>query len=286
MKNALGSAALLLLLGACGDDFVPGSYLNDLRILAISADPVEVGPGQDVTLQPTVFVPEGRSLSSLSWKFCPLSLGAQAGYQCLAPSCEVALQPGSDGTVTANPSLLALQCAQELRAQGEAAPSGAPKSLPDSVETVFTLNVADDSGNAREAVMRVKLWTRETPARNRAPRILQLDADGAVLVAGAPATRTAAPGAKLRLTVRVDEQSLDEYVDADGSQRREDPVVSFFATAGRLQGESVSGVEATVEWELTDLRPGEREALIWLVVRDLRGGQGIAGPFAVGIAGR
>lgn len=276
---------LVLALAGCADDFQPRSLLADLRVLAIEASPIDVAPGQEVTLRPTVFVPAGQTLTALSWKFCPLSLGSQAGFACLAPQCEFPLAPSADGSVTANPTALALQCAQALAAGDGERPQGSPDEVPSFVETVFTLDVATDAGESRQAAMRIKVWTSGgPPAPNRSPALRRLELDGVEAIARGPAARTVKPDQAVEVRALVDPASLDSYLDASGAERTEDPVVSFYATAGRFEGDRTSGVDGRITWTAEPLAPGTTEALLWLVVRDLRGGESVAGPFTVAIA--
>jgi hypothetical protein len=61
-------------------------------------------------------------------------------------------------------------------------------------------------------------------------------------------------------------------------------VVSFFTTAGRFTNEraqaTIDAPEAGTSLEATDLG-GARDAWVWVVARDLRGGAAVSGPFQV-----
>jgi len=61
-------------------------------------------------------------------------------------------------------------------------------------------------------------------------------------------------------------------------------VVSYFTTAGRFTDErdqaTVEAPSIGTSLEATELG-GATEALVWVVARDLRGGQAVAGPLAV-----
>lgn len=279
------AAALTGALLACGTDFDPPSYLDNLRVLALEASPLEVGPGEQVTLRPVLFVPEGRTLVEQRWRFCPISLGPRGAYACVDPRCEVALTPDASGAVSADPVALAGLCVQALGGPGPGTPAGAPAEVPEQVETIFTFTATTDDGQVREAVERVPVWTRAAPpARNRPPAFARVEIEGLEVTAGGAPTVTARPEQKLQVRVLIDPASLDLYVDASGATQTEDPVVSFYATAGRFEGDRTNGVDSTLKWTAEKLEAGQVEARIFLVARDLRGGQSVAGPYRIAIA--
>ncbi len=271
----------LLLLPACGEDLDPVTFLQEPRVLAILADPIEAGPGEEVTLEPVLYVPDGAKVASTKWRFCPMTFGPMAAYACLVPSppCLVDLPAKADGSVKANPSTLALGCLAHASSL-TGLEVGAPESVPDEVETVFFLTVELDDGRVRESVMRVPLHTApiEGP-RNRHPEV-------SLLIEGrAPAPGDSfhvfAEGDDLELKVVVDPDSLDSYVDIIGRDRVEEPIVSFFADAGFFDKERDDGTEVENTWRFSDFGTDRSEANIYVVVRDERGGQAVAGPVVV-----
>jgi len=273
---------LLPLLAACGDDFLPASYLADLRVLAVEATPLEVGPGEPVTLRPVLHLPAGEQLTLQRWTFCPFSLGSSAGFRCALPACETTLTVAADGSVTAQPSVLAGACAAKL---GAGAGPGAPtlEELPESTETVFSGTYRSSAGTARETVMRLPLYLTGPPAgRNRPPAITRVTLGGQALQAGTP-FRAVQPDEELELGVEVDPASLDAFVDEAGRQRTEEALISFFTTAGRFEYDREAGTSVTNTFKAEKLEAGQTEALIYVVARDLRGGQTVAGPFTVPI---
>ncbi len=283
-SRILIAAVVAMTTAACGDEFQARSTLADLRVLAIQAEPPEVGPGQDVVLTPRVFAPEGESITRTSWKFCPLTAGAQAGYACLSPRCEFALEPAGNGQLTANPSAMALSCALALAEQaGGDAPAGTPTEFPESVETVFTYTVESSSGHVREAVVRVPLSLRALPEKpNTNPRIERVRIAGRAVEPGL-LSLWVERGTELQVEVDVDPASLDRYVDATGQERVEEPVVSFYASAGRFDGDRSAGQKGALTWRAEELAPDTEEVRFYLVVRDLRGGQSVAGAYVVGL---
>jgi hypothetical protein len=277
---ALALLALGPLAAGCGSDFAPPSLLDDLRVLAILAEPLELGPGDEVTLRPVIYAPPGDALTGLAWSFCPFDLGPQSGYACAAPACEHALTPEVDGSVRAAPGELALACLEELGASGEP-PPGLPSEPPEVLDVRFQLALTSASGDSREAVLRVPLWTRAAPASpNRAPALAGVEWDGAPAAPG-ELLGPAAEGDERELRVRVDPASLDSYLGPDGEPVLEEPLVSFYATAGRFAWDRDVGQELAVTWTAERLPPELGEAEVWLVTRDLRGGQAVDGPFRV-----
>lgn len=282
-----GLLTLLLATAAgCSSDFDPPSLLNRLRVLATNADRFEVGPGETVTFRPRVFAPEGVTVTATEWRFCPLSLGSVAGYRCAVPTCEVPLTPAMDGSLTANPSALAASCVATLGSSGDGGlPTGA--TLPESIETVFRLKLTGSDGDVEEVIERLTLWTtRAPPERNRAPLISAVTVAGAAPDATgrfAPVTEAAKPITEVEVAVQLDPASLDRYTDANGNTFTEDPIVSFYATAGRFKQDRSSGVRSFVKWKVEKLGPMDTEATLYVVTRDLRGGQSMVGPYRIPI---
>ena len=277
MRRSVAAALLGLLLGGCASDFLPASVLNDLRVLAILADPLEVGPGQQVALRPAVYLPPGATISSQRWTFCPLSAGSVAGYGCAVPQCEVELPAAGDGSTTADPSALAQQC---IASAGVAL----PPVLPEVIDVTFTYQVASSQGQSRQAVLQLPLWTQGPPPDPNRPPVIERVEIGGVPVfptPGAPAPLPA--GAAVAVHVVVDPASVQTYLDAAGTAVTETMTTSWYTTAGRLSADRATGVDTAVDLEAIDLEEGQTAADVYVVVRDLRGGQALAGPFTVPI---
>jgi hypothetical protein len=67
---------------------------------------------------------------------------------------------------------------------------------------------------------------------------------------------------------------------------QETMTVSFFTTAGRFEFDRQTGIDVSVDLEAIDLAPlpADAGAQVWVVARDLRGGQAVLGPFTVPFA--
>jgi len=276
-RLALALAASAALAG-CTEDFTPASVLEDVRVLALLADPLEAGPGDDVAVEAVVYEDANDPVVSEAWSFCPLTTGAAGGFRCVLPACETPL--GEARTATANPFERAEAC---LVAAGGALPDGTA-AVPAQVEAVFRYRVTTAAGRTREAVLRLPLWSTP-PAERNAPPVLN-----GITVGGAPASRDgvtgtlAAAGGSIEIAVDVDPASLQTYVDGAGRTLTESVVVSFFTTAGRFSEERGSAPRAVTALEAEELPASATEAEVWVVARDLRGGQAFDGPFRIAIA--
>jgi hypothetical protein len=278
MNRALAASLsiTLSLAAGCSNDFVPQSSLEGLRVLALVADPLELAPGQAITVRPQDWLPPGSSIALQRWTFCPLSAGAVAAYACAVPQCEVDLAPTPDGSVTANPTQIITGC---LGSAGGAIPAG----LPDQILTVFRYRVTSTLGEERDAVLQIPQWTRlPPPDPNLPPVITGVEIGGLPAQVGVPTPSLPVNG-KLPVRLLIDPLSVQTYVDAAGVARAETMTGYYYSTAGRFANGLATGVDTTVDLEGTFLLPGQTTAEVWVVALDLRGGQAVAGPFTVPI---
>jgi hypothetical protein len=270
-------APLLLVAAAgCASDFDPRSLLADLRVLALVADRPEIGFAESTTVTARTW-PEDRAATG-SWSFCPYSVGSSVGFDCVVPACEQPLPPGASATVAPQPLTLAFaQCVQALGG-GAGLPTGVPGAPPGRVETVVRYTVRDAAGAVtREAVLRLPVTYPDPPAApNHNPVVQRVEIGGqAVLPPAGGAVPRLVRGAELPVRVVLDAPEAT----ADGSL--EGSVISFYATAGRFDYDRAIGPDGSAKLEGKELAPGVTAAQIWVVARDLRGGQAVAGPFDV-----
>jgi hypothetical protein len=277
-----------LLLAGCATEFTPASVIEDLRVLAIEANPPDVllpatfpGPTETVTLRATAVAPPATpgglpaAPTSVSWTFCPFSIGASTGYACAVPACETPLTPSPDGSVTVDPVLLGAAC---LAATGGALP-GAPagSGLPAGFE-VLVRYVATLDGLRREAVQRIPVLAASATARNLNPVITS--ATRGPDCSGSPGRCTLG---SISINVTIDPASFQPYAVGDRTVD-ETIVVNFFTTAGRFQdqlGQATAAAPTTGALLVAEKLGGATEALVWVVARDLRGGEAVAGPLTV-----
>ncbi len=282
MKATHTAALLALLLTGCAAEFAPPSFLasDEARLLAVELSPLDAQPGETVTATPRVFVPAASATPAVTWRFCPITAGARAGYACLLPACETSLAPEPDGRVTFDPTALALACVEAL---GGAGGSAAPTALPEVVEMILMLEIEGRPGLVQTSVARLPYYPGGAPTpRNRAPVIAAIEIGGVAASTVTPAAPVAVDGA-VTWSVRTDPASLDAYADALDRPRTEEPIVSYYSTAGRFESDRSSGVDTGNVLEAIELAPADREATTYLVVRDGRGGQAVAGPFSIPI---
>jgi hypothetical protein len=304
---ALPLAAALALAG-CAEEFPPASVIQDQRLLALVADPPELDgrdPAVTVRVAAVEAAPPGFAAPAgltRAWSFCPFTLGASTAYRCAVPQCELDLAADPDGAVTLRPVALAVQCL--AGAVGSLPPELAGGTLPETVEVVVRhrlLVPAAGGGTAvlREAVQRIPVWTvAPTRALNTAPAF----AAPAVRIGGveavpcqdlSPAGLAACPRAgalprdgRLAIEAAVTPASFETYPVGDRTAT-EALTISFFTSAGRFSQERGGPTPAapTAATELKDekLSAPDGLALVWAVLRDLRGGEAVAGPYLVDV---
>ncbi len=272
------AAFLAVALAGCAGDFDPPSLLTDARILAIVAEPIETTAADTVVATAHVYLPDGDAVAGSSWSFCPYSLGPTAGYACIDERCEFDIG-GDSQTVSFSAGALAAGCLEAVGSEGGPGQGGEP---PDYVSTFLRFDLQTEAGTTRSAMLEQRLWLAAAPPQNRHPAISSVLVGGREASAG-EIVATAKAGEVLPVEVLVDASSLDEYEDEAGRKKREAAVVSFYADAGSFQYDRLEGTEVTSEWTAGKLPDGSGQVRLFVVVRDLRGGQAPAGPFLVQI---
>jgi len=287
--RALRLVLLLALAAGCAKELTPRSVLFDLRVLAIRATPLEVGPTDAVTLDAVRLPPPGATIVEEHWTFCPFSVGSSAAYACAVPACETELVPTGtpsdhvSAPVTASPGALALACVTLLSGSG-ALPPDVPRQLPEKIDTIFRYVVRASDGSAREAVQRLPLYPGGAPAdRNVPPVIASVELGGSQVDPYVGPDPTLAPGVELDVVVTLTPESAQTYVEG-GRTLTEQLVVSFYTTAGRFDYDWANGPVASVKLKGDSLVAGTTEAQVWVVARDLRGGEAVGGPYRVAVA--
>jgi hypothetical protein len=296
----LGMAALAA--SGCSQPFTPASVVEDLRVLAVVASPPELDgsvSGASSTLRAVVARPLSDTTPVVeSWSFCPFSAGAAVGYACAVPQCETALAAAPDGSVLVAPVALALACVQDHAASlpPDLAGSGA---LPARVEVLIRLHVDDGVGPPRDAVQRLPVWTTApTSPLNLPPAFaataIRLDgAPAAPCADSSPAGLAACPpaatlrrAAHLPITASVDPGSIQDVTAGDRTAP-ESFDLSFFTTAGRFTeprgGATRAAPDVATELKHEEVATGTADALLWVVLRDLRGGEAVTGPYRLAV---
>lgn len=275
MRAPILAVVLALSAAGCANDFPPPSFLDDPRVLALVAEPPELGFAESATVTAHTWAPEGL-VASGTWRFCPFSLGASVGYACIDPACVQDLTPAGD-TVTVVPANN--PCIQAALANAPQA--GLPANLPSRIEAIVTYT-ATAGAVTREAVLRLPVtYPTRPPLANANPVILQVEVGGepGYLSAAKPPAGTPLPqlGPGGKLPVRV----VLEAPEVTPAGLLEDSVISFFTTAGRFDYDRALGPDGSVQLEGKELAGAASPAQIWVVARDLRGGQAVKGPYWV-----
>ena len=89
--------ALISVIGiGCVEGLQEVYELEDTRILGMQANPPEIAltseGTQVVTVTPFVYLPEGVTITSARWTFCPFAAGGELGYRCFLEECLVELR--------------------------------------------------------------------------------------------------------------------------------------------------------------------------------------------------
>jgi len=288
---AVGRAGLLgiclaLGSGGCRQNMEPASYVTGLRVLAITAQPPQVPPGQTAALSALVVDTQGRPLR-IAWSQC---LAAPLQGQAVNPDCLTGADNGSLQALGSGPQIAVTM--------PTTAPSVQALGLPDATGGLYLPLVvaATVDGDSLVATYGLRVNLTGEPA-NQNPRLTDVytvvpgsggadagSADsGEVLTAIDPATPLPVhAGDVLTLRVTFAPGSAESY-QIPGSSSTGSPMprtvtetlnVAYFATAGSLSG-GTSGVERPDRILTLDSAhlPASGTAIdLWVIGRDERGG--------------
>lgn len=221
--------------------------MNELRILAMRAEPPEVMPGGSAVLEALVADPlgEGRVVS-YAWGLCTPDPAAGVA-SCAEPGRTVALGLGSAQTITIPADAL----------------DGLPPEVQEQGIDLFAVlsvsaEVGADGEEARDdAFKRVRVSTSTAPNRNPAIESLEAPTSGSGMEEEFPVTAT--PTAA----------SLETY-EGPVSTVTEEMRYTWLSSGGELDAAVSYGAPSTgvgsVNWTV------EGAATLWVVLRDPRGG--------------
>jgi hypothetical protein len=259
-----------LTIAACGSDFDPQGLLADDRLLALVADAPEPSPDQIVHLRAEVFDP-GAPSGGYTWRVCLASLGAPAAYACADPALEFAVEgDGPDLALDLGPAGLDFR-----RRYAEFGPvaglDGEDLTLDDGVPLWVKLS-GGPLRAGESAVKRLRVRDTDPDTRNHNPGIADLTVNGASTRSG-PIPVPADTEVELALTLADD--AAERYTDdVTGEDRREVLVYRWFA-----EGEAPDPESTFDDDRDTNLRTPSvsGDVAFYVVVRDGRGGQSVAG---------
>lgn len=270
MRHTLLTMTLALCATACGDDFDPQGLLSGDRLLAVVADAPEPSPDQVVHLRAIVHDP-GAPAAGYTWRVCLASLGAPAAYACADPALEFSVEgDGPDLTLDLGPAGLDFR-RRYAEFGAVAGLDGEDLTLEDGVPLWVKLS-GGPLGARESAVKRLRVRDAEAAERNHNPGIADLTVNGASALDG-PVTVPA--DADLVLAVKLAPDAAEPYTDGvTGDDRTESPVYRWFAEFEAPDPESTFGDDRDTTLR-TPSKPGD--VAFYVVVRDGRGGQSVAG---------
>lgn len=285
--------------GGCQElDWEEYSEVTKLRILAVRAEPPEIGPGQVATVDALVTNPQGAPIA-LAWELCFVTEGPDEEYACLldSESGETLGVPLGQGDSVQVPYDLVDAAAGDLEAIcDELLQAEVPEfvQLPDCERGLeVTIRLTATSGDDREVGVKGLLLLLEDEAArddvNVNPTIDGLLVDNTSASAG-PVEIDVVAGEPVRLQALVNSDEAQQYEAPDPDEEgarldAENEVLSiaWFATHGRydrqttyFQDEVVEGAE--FQNNTLNLLKGGTPAevgdtvTVWVVVRDDRGG--------------
>ena len=308
MRAQTVALALLGGLAGCSNDFAPRSVLQDLRVLAIQATPLDLQPitgaaGQVPVIEPIAlaaveYIPASVTVDPADrhWSFCPFSIGSTVGYACIDPRCEIPLAPSRpDGSAVAVSDPGALLAACLATVGGSGGDNGVSAGIPDVIDFIFRYQVTglDQAGNpsSREVIEPVPFYLRGVPLPRNLPP--EFDASAGVSIGGRRFDVTPygqpvdtglvlEPGSELDIATPLTPDSAQPYLDDLGQVQTETLIVSYYTTNGRFDYDRANGPDARVTLKYESVLAGV-PASIYAVARDLRGGQTVIGPYLVGV---
>ncbi|HKA89769.1 MAG TPA: hypothetical protein VKE22_19035 [Haliangiales bacterium] len=236
--------AWLLLLVACRDELPKAELVNDLRILAMRAEPAEAAAGDTVAIDALVVQPDPPGPTERVWLACVTAQNGPA-TGCLAPTlpppCDVA--PEARACVLGTGETASWRLPSIATVQGFVTLATAMTNdggIAGCAQALASGGVVPDY--CRVAVKRIPiLRAGETPNHN--PRL-----DG----------------------LAIDGEHLAVALAPDAVEAGENPFLSWFVTAGEVDHfrTDANGAGLTNLWT-----PASQAGRVWVVIRDGRGGE-------------
>lgn len=295
----------------CNAQFKPETLVDALRVLAITAEPPEVRPGESAQLdilQMDPSRPTGKT--TVVWVGCepdPIDFNRSACNDTsalLQPTAFATFPPGvrvlgfgtRAGYASASTLFDGLAPEDPVRANGTSGPVLGVVIGEEVNPTSSDAELRELFGRIeRQEVQTVMALTRVTVTerleRNHNPKLSALEVDGVEVPKNAKLQLRA--GTKVALAPRLAEGSRETWsvVLPSGPQEKSETLVaSWYSSAGRFDRARVDLATPEPTTFIVpgspevpdDVVPDKRTGTIWLVVRDGRGGQAFeAYPFYV-----
>ncbi len=275
----VGTALLLILASSCSSPFAPYSHIGALSVIAIHAEPPEVGPNQTTTLTATAFDPMGRPIV-IDWAACTLppdSSGAEIPPACFTTASGDGILPIGEGDSVSFTM-------PDLHLDPKTAFLQHRFDATDGVYLPIRLVVkAGDS--TLQAAYGLRYSVLPMPP-NRNPIITDIviagDADGgapdASLTDGLAWDRSSPLTMRAILSPDSAEQYMVVSLDSNGNpvatQKTEVLRVAWFATEGAFDNE-VTGLDRPDTTLTFDATTPAGPLDVWTVVNDGRGGNAV-----------
>jgi hypothetical protein len=270
---ALVALCALTALWGCDSPFPDETLVERLRLLAVQAEPPEVGLDGRVDFRALVADPggQGRPLEA-TWAVCLMRLDyAASDIACPGPDAYPLPADGLTASLSV-PALVAWALEQGLPFDPGAPPGG---ELPETVGLFVGLEVVAGQDRVR-GLKRFALRLAGQAAPNRNPRLAGLELDGEPFEEGPAGWPRFAAGSEHHLRPLVRDGSLESYTPAGQTEPRlETLLFSWFSTAGEFRDQRTV-LDPVLFQDLAANRltapdlPGPAE--LWLVVRDDRWG--------------
>jgi hypothetical protein len=269
MRRLIAIAALgqsLALASACTTSpDPPASFITGLRVLAISAEPPQVNPGQTTQVTALVIDTSGRPVD-VTWSRCLLAPlpGEAVNVNCAtAAAGSPALEPIGGGL-----SISFVMPDVAASALG----------LPDATNGVYVPLMATITDGADTLVAAYRLRLGDGTPPNVNPQIATVDVVGAAggLTPIDPVTPLLVhAGDSLTLEAVPAPGSAQAYTGPDNMPATEVLTISWFTTAGTLSVAKTSDTQPTTVLNLTENPPKMGGNIdLFAVVHDGRGGVG------------
>jgi hypothetical protein len=295
-------ALATLLFTSCGAQFKPETLVDALRVLAITAEPPEVAPGESAQLdilQLDPSRPGGKT--TVVWVGCepdPIDFNRSACNDTTAllqPTAFATFPPGvrvlgfgnRAGYASARTLFDELAPEDPVRSNGTSGPVLGVVIGEEVKPTSNDAELRELFGRIeRQEIQTVMSLTRVTVTergqKNHNPKLASLELDGAAVPKNAKLQLRA--GAKVSLVPKAEEGSRETYsliLPSGISERSETLVVSWYSTSGRFDRARVDVTDGTPTTFIApgssevreDPVPERRTGTVWLVMRDGRGGQ-------------
>jgi hypothetical protein len=265
LGRTIAIAGLVLSTACTTNPDPPVTFVAGLRVLAISAEPPQVDPGQTSQVTALVVDTTGRAVD-VTWSRC-----------LLMPLPGTAVDPDCATSAAGSPDLAPLGSGLSL---SFVMPQVTANELgqPDATNGVYLPLVAHitDGADTVIAIYRLRLGDGTPPNMN--PEIASVnvvDAAGGLTPIDVATPLVVHAGDSLTLEATPAPGSAMTYTGPDGKPATEVLTISWFATAGALSVAKTSDTQPTTVLELRENLPTSGKNIdLFAVVHDGRGGVG------------